>query len=146
MKNYANKATKELIICIAACVGFARTLLENDFHNKKMAKRHLVAMRDQAQKVLDIMCADFDKDVMAGIMRYADNSEIICVPKTDPRVKKTMYFIEEKDLFRILDESLNCQFCVLDQTGVKNCEVRQALLRSGVSPIGGGGCPYKGAL
>ena len=146
MTDYANRETKELIVCVAACVGFAKTLLENEFRNKKKAKRHLQAMHDQAQKSLDAICEGLSTEAMDGIMKFAGNSEIICVPKSDPRTKKKMYFVDEKDMFTILDESLNCQFCVQDQTGVKNCKVRQALVRSGVSPIGDGGCPYKGAL
>lgn len=144
MADYVNRDTKEMIICIGACIGFASTLLEHEFRNKKAAKRHLQAMHDQASKALAAICAGLDAEQMGGIMRFSSNAEIICVQKSDPRANRKMYFVDEPDMMTILDESLNCQFCDKDQTGIKNCKVRQALARSAVVPVGNGSCPYKG--
>lgn len=144
MADYLNRDTKEMIICVSACIGFASTLLEHEFRNKKAAKRHLQAMHDQGQKALNAICAGLDAEQMGGVMKFSKNLEIICVPKTDPRANRKMYLVDEPDMMTILNESLNCQFCIKDQTGVKNCAVRKALARSAVVPISNGSCPYKG--
>ena len=147
MAEYANKALKEVLVCIAGCVGFADTLTcgEREFRNSKKAKRSLQAMMNHAQKAMEIICDGLDLDQMAGIKRYADSCTLMVMPKYDPRTEKECYIVASDDMEVLLKDVISdCVFCEKEGKELKRCRVRKALMNSGIIPLGSGDCPYKG--
>ena len=143
--EYANKATKEIIVCLAGCVGFADTLLKCEFRNKSKAKRNLVAMQNQANKAMEAIISGLDEDQIQGFFRFARNSELMVLPKHDPRTKKDYYVVEEEALVRLIGDALSeCEWCDKDEKATHRCQKRKDLLQCGVLMNGTKGFPFRG--
>lgn len=98
MSDYANKATKQIIVQLAGCTGFADVLLQCDFRNKSKAKRSLQAMYNHAQKAMDDVIDGLDQTQVEAIIRFAKNSELMILPKSDVRLNKELYIVHKKNL------------------------------------------------
>lgn len=144
MSNYANKADKEIIVTLAACVGFADVLLQCDFRNKKKAKRNLQAMLNQAVKTMDSVVDGLDDEQVKAIVRFAKNSELMVLPKSDVRLRKELYIVPQEEFDRlILAPGNECCFCTKEGKEIKRCQRRKDLANCGLAASSSGECPYQ---
>lgn len=131
--NYANKADKEVIVCLAGCVGFADTLRQGKFRNKDQAVNEVMLMQAHAQAAINAIVEGLDDSQSEGIMRFANNCELIVMPKSDVRLQKNWVIADKNDIAVIISDAVsNCAFCEKDETEIKDCELRKALLRCGM--------------
>ena len=78
--------------------------------------------------------------------REASNSQIMVMPKTDPRAEKEYAIVEGETLERIVKNSLSdCALCLKNESEVKQCQLRKDLLQCGIlpKPNGRGHCPFQ---
>lgn len=145
MNDYANHATKEIIVVLAGCIGYADTLKDLDFRNSKKARRSLMAMQNHASKALKAVMDGLNPEQVEGLIRTANSLELKCVTKHNPEAKKD-YYICPVDVFdRLMGDVANaCAFCDKQGKEVKRCERRKDLLDCGVIPWGEKECPYQG--
>ena len=145
MNDYANHATKEIIVVLAGCIGYADTLKGLDFRNSKKARRSLMAMQNHASKALEAVMDGLNPEQVEGLIRTANSLELKCVTKHNPEAKKD-YYICPVDVFdRLMGDVANaCAFCDKQGKEVKRCERRKDLLDCGVIPWGSKECPYQG--
>lgn len=145
MSEYANRATKEIIIALAGCVGFADTLVSSEFRNSKRVKRSLAAMLNHAQKALDGIMDGLDQDQVQSILRAANSSVLTVIPKLDPKAVRQYYVCPEDALDTLLSDVLSgCTFCDLEGKEMRRCRKRKALIECGIVSLGSGDCPYAG--
>lgn len=145
MNDYANHATKEIIVVLAGCIGYADTLKDLEFRNSKKARRSLMAMQNHASKALEAVMDGLNREQVEGLIRTANSLELKCVTKHNPEAKKD-YYICPVDVFdRLMGDVANaCAFCGKQGKEVKRCERRKDLLDCGVIPWGEKECPYQG--
>lgn len=143
--EYANKATKEFITRLAACVGFAETLLQSEFRNKEKAEQNIAEMKNQGEKALAAIMEGLDTDQAIGILRFSRNSELIVMPKYDPRAKKDYYVVEEEALDRLMGDAVSeCEWCDKDEKATRRCQKRKDLLQCGALVKSTSDCPFRG--
>jgi hypothetical protein len=145
MPEYANRATKEIIVSMAGCVGFADALIDKTFRNSDKAVEHLEEMKNQAQRAMDAVIEGLDADQLMGVYRYCDHCQLMVFPTSNPVAQHDYYMVADKDMDVILSSvSAECSFCDKSEKEVKKCALRKALLNCGIVPNGHKDCPYKG--
>lgn len=93
MRDYANKADKEIIVVLAGCIGYADVLKDLDFRNSENAKCSLAEMRNNASKALDAVTEGLNPKQIEGLKRFANGMELMCVPKHSPASKKGLLHV-----------------------------------------------------
>lgn len=143
--DYANRATKEIVVVLAGCIGYADVLIGLEYRNSKKAKRSLAAMKNHAEKALETVMDGLDPEQVEGLIRTANGLELMCVPKHNPAAKRDYYLCPMDAFDRLMGDVANaCAFCEKEGKAVKRCERRKDLLACGVVPWGSKECPYQG--
>ena len=143
MSDYLNKATKENMVCLAGCAGFAETLLKNDFRNKKKIKRNLQAMLNQTQKVMDGIKEGLDQDQVKSLIRYANSCILVSMPKASKAADEELFIVPKDVLYRIADDAMSeCWICEKNEQDARRCKKRKDLMNAGIVTEKGGPCPY----
>lgn len=78
MRDYANKADKEIIVVLAGCIGYADTLKDLEFRNSKKARRSLAAMQNHASKALESVMDGLNPEQVQGLIRFANGGVDVC--------------------------------------------------------------------
>lgn len=142
-KAYISKDQKEAVICLAGCVGFCQTLMRSEIPVYKNMQDKLQSVVESAQAVMDELMQECDQDQVAGVLRYAENSQLTVVPKYSEVGKKDLYVVECASLERLLSDCLtDCTFCEKDAKQIKKCQRRKDLLACGMMNKGEE-CPFK---
>ena len=143
---YANKSTKESILCLSGSKGFCVKLLEADYYRgKDRADQHLKIAAEHLQLAINEMCRGLDEHQLRGIIRFADGITLTVTPSSSPTTEQED-FIVSRDALKVFLQSptSDCAFCSLSGKEARDCKVRQALLESLVIPRAeDGDCPYK---
>lgn len=143
--DYANRATKEIVVVLAGCIGYADVLAGLEYRNSKKARRSLAAMQNHASKALEAVMDGLDPEQVQGLIRFANGKELMCVPKYSPASKKDYYMCPVDAFDRLMGDVANaCAFCDNEGKEVKRCDRRKDLLACGVVPLGSKECPYQG--
>lgn len=144
---YANKATKETLLCLSGSKGFCETLLKEDsfYRNKKNAEKYLRIASENLQLAINQICYGLDENQFKGIIRFGEGVTLTITPKTSPCGEGEDYIISESSLKTLLHSATSeCTFCSLEGKEAKECPIRKALLKSLVIPrTDEGDCPYK---
>ena len=133
MASYINHADKQVVVSLAGCVGMADTLIEKTFRNREDAIPDIEKMRDYAQKAIETIVQDVDPDQGIAITRFANNCELVIMPKTDSRVNKDWAIVDRNDITEIISQAMSdCVFCEKKGREAKECKMKKALLRCGL--------------
>ena len=145
MGIYLNKATKQIVVCLAGCVGFAEKLLECDFKGSDQAKDDLRAMKEAAEWAMDAVMEGVDADHVRAVLRYANASQLMVIPSTNPQTQREYYIVPDTAMSIFLKQATgDCFLCDKEGKECRKCEIRKALLDSMVLGINDqGDCPYK---
>lgn len=145
MAEYLNRATREIVVCLAGCVAYPDQLQERNFRGAEKAKPHLQAMMDEAGKAMEAIIEGIDQQQVKALLRYTNASELMALPKSDPRLQKEYYVVPDSAMEIFLNQATgDCQFCELTGKECNRCEIRKALLDSFViTDVEKGECPYK---
>lgn len=147
MSDYANRADRDAITTIAACVGFAEVIRKSNIRNIKTARKHLYNMWYSASKALDAIMDGLDKDQEQGILRFAESHCITLVPRYSPSTEKTHYSITNDELALLISDAVSeCQWCEKEGKDARRCQKRKALLRIGAIGQGEKDCPFSGGI
>ena len=131
--SYINNADKQVVVSLAGCVGMADTIREKKFRNSEAAMPYIEKVQEYAQKAIDEIVADVDPDQGTGIVRFAENCELVIMPKYDARVKKDWVIVDRKDITDIISQAMtDCVFCEKTGREAKNCPLKGSLLRCGI--------------
>jgi len=152
MTDYLNRADKEVVVMLAGCVGMTDTLSDLKFRHSDEVREELVALRDLAQSIINQIIDGVDPDQATGILRFANNSELMVMPKSDVRTQTEWCVVEKEDIKTIIEDVVSdCAFCDKDGKDVKNCKLRKALLKCGLVSADNSvmkdksvDCPFKG--
>jgi len=152
MTNYLNHADKEIVVSLAGCVGMADTLREKKFRHSDDVMEDLQKMQELAQKMINTIIDGIDVDQQSGVLRFANNCELMVLPKSDIRTQTDWCVIEKKDIQTIISNVVSdCSFCDKEGRAVKQCELRKALLNCGMVSSNDSvmkevmdGCPFRG--
>jgi len=115
-------------------------------------REELVALRDLAQSIINQIIDGVDPDQATGILRFANNSELMVMPKSDARAQKQWCIIDKEDIKTIIGDVVSgCAFCEKTEKEVKRCDLRKALLKCGLVSSDDSvmkekpqDCPFKG--
>lgn len=145
MAEYLNRATKEIVVCLAGFVSYPETLLERNFRGSETAKINLMALKDASEKVLEAIMEGVDQQQVKALMRYTGASQLMVLPQSDPRLKKEYYVVPDSAMEVFLNQATgDCMFCEKTGKECNRCKIRQALLDSFViTDVEKGECPYK---
>lgn len=147
LPTYANKATKETLLCLSGSKGFCEALLREDsnYRNKESADKYLQIASENLQLAINEICRGLDANQLKGIVRFGDGISLAVTPKSSPYLEKEDYIVSRDSMRTFLQSATSdCTFCTLEGKDAKNCEVRKALLESLVIPRHeDGDCPYK---
>lgn len=148
MAEYANRATKELIMTLAGWVAWAEKLSDAEFRNSKKARRSVKAMHNHATKALDAVVEGLDIEQLESCKRFVKCSELAILPQNDPRAEKEYYVIPVSTFHELMDDVISdCAFCDKEDKDAKRCPRRRSLINAGVIPRDfGGGCPFMGGV
>ena len=147
MAEYANRALRDVITTLAACQGFAEVLSTTTYRHSSKAKRNVLAVKNNAQKALDIICEGLDQEQMGGILRFANMHNIVIAPKYSPEANKTCYSITAEELVLLMGDAVSeCQWCEKEGKEARRCKKHKALLRIGAIGQGEKDCPYAGGI
>lgn len=145
MADYANKATKEIVVVLAGCIGYADTLKGLEFRNSKKARRSLAAMQNHAEKALEAIMEGLDTDQVQGMLRFANSCNLMAVPKHNPAAQKECYICPVDAFDRlVLEPTGECAFCMKEGREVKRCQRRRDLAACGIAGETSTECPYQG--
>lgn len=144
---YANKATKETLLCLSGSKGFCETLLKTDsyFRNRKNAEKYIKIASENLQLAINEMCVGLDESQFRGILRFGDGVTLTITPKASQSNQQEDYIVSENAMRTFLQGvASECVFCELTGKEAKECKIRKALLESLVIPKHDeGDCPYK---
>lgn len=141
---YVNRATKEIIIVLAGCKGYADVLQQCSYNNHEKALPYITAMGENANKALEIIMDGLDQDQVKGITRFADNMQLMAMPKFNPRSQYDCYVVPADVFDRLFaDVVTDCAFCVKEGKEVERCQRRRDLAACGVVMGSNGSCPYQ---
>lgn len=133
MANYINSADKQVVVSLAGCVGMVDTFRGKTFRNCQDAFPDIEKIQEYAQKAIETIVRDVDPDQGIGITRFANNCELVILPKTDARVQKDWVIVDRKDISEIISQAMtDCVFCEKKGKEAKNCSLKGALLRCGM--------------
>ena len=144
---YANKATKETLLCLSGSKGFCETLLKEDsvYRNKKNAEKYLKIASENLQLAINQICYGLDENQFRGIIRFGEGVTLTITPKSNHSCDGEDYIVSGDSLKTFLyGATSECTFCSLEGKEAKECPIRKALLESLVVPKSeDGDCPYK---
>ena len=145
MGAYINKDLKELIITLAAVIGFGDVMVKTGRlypEDEDAAKLMMGAATTISQHLLQ----GRDAEQVEALQRQAGFYEIIAVPKSSAQIGKEYYICPKEDFERLVIDypSSPCPYCELEGKEVRKCGRRRALIRCGVVGSTEGECPYKG--
>lgn len=145
MSNYLNKATKEIAVCMAGCLGFAETLLQCEYKGAEKTREALRTIKESAEKVLEGIMEGIDQDHVRAVLRYAGASQLMVIPSTNPQTQREYYIVPDTAMRVFLKQATgDCFLCEKTGRECNRCEIRKALLDSMVLGINDqGDCPYK---
>ena len=145
MADYANKATKEIVVVLAGCIGYADTLKGLEFRNSTKARRSLKAMQNHAEKALEAIIEGLDTDQVQGMLHFANICNLMAVPKHNPAAQKECYICPVDAFDRlVLEPTGECAFCMKEGREVKRCQRRRDLAACGIAGETSTECPYQG--
>lgn len=145
MADYANKATKEIVVVLAGCIGYADTLKGLEFRNSTKARRSLKAMQNHAEKALEAIIEGLDTDQVQGMLHFANSCNLMAVPKHNPAAQKECYICPVDAFDRlVLEPTGECAFCMKEGREVKRCQRRRDLAACGIAGETSTECPYQG--
>ena len=132
--SYINNADKKVVVSLAGCVGMADTIREDKkFRNFDKAMPYIEQMQECAQNAINMIVEDVDPDQGTGIMRFANNCELVIMPKYDARVNKDWVIVDRTDITEIISQAMtDCVFCEKKGKDAKDCTLKKALLRCGI--------------
>lgn len=143
MRTYINRAEKEMIVCLAASKGFIDVTAQTQNRLLNGCMKELRTANTMLGKVIDHICEQVEQNQMEGIMRFANESELMVYPKSSPINQKEYFKVERKDLEELLQDSISdCLLCMNDSNDIKKCRKRKLLLKCGIIPNGKGECPF----
>lgn len=143
--SYINKDLKELIITLAAVIGFGDVLVKTGrLHQEDEDAAKL--MMGAATTISQHLLQGRDAEQVEALQRQAGFYEIIAVPKSSAQIGKEYYICPKEDFERLVidDPSSPCPYCELEGREAHRCERRRNLMRCGVAANTTGDCPYKG--
>ena len=143
--SYINKDLKELIITLAAVIGFGDVLVKTGrLHTEDEDAAKL--MMGAATTISQHLLQGRDAEQVEALQRQAGFYEIIAVPKSSAQIGKEYYICPKEDFERLVidDPSSPCPYCELEGREAHKCGRRRALIRCGVVGSKEGECPYKG--
>ena len=147
MSDYLNRASMTVYLTMAAVNGTCHELLNANcsFRNGDRCRELLEQIQALSRKCVEIIDEGLDGDALAGALKRSSGMQMVCVSEADPKVGTAMgYYVEPTDMETLISGAMGpCLFC--DQKGqdVRGCEVRKALLRSGVPTLSTGAeCPF----
>ena len=146
MSKYLTAQSKNVIACIAGCIGVMEDMIRFDFPEYREVMPRIKACRTHLTKVIEAGEKDIDQDQKIALIRWMSNSQIMVMPKTDPRAEKEYAIVEGETLERIVKNSLSdCAVCLKNESEVKQCQLRKDLLQCGIlpKPNGRGHCPFQ---
>ena len=144
--DYLNRASMEVYLTFAAIEGTCHKLLEANcaFRNGDQCKELIEEVLEKTHKIVEHIDSGLDVDAIAGAMRRANGMQMACISAGDPKLKGHGYYVEPEDMLTLVSGVMGpCLFCDMDKSEARDCKVRKALLRSGVSSANdSGACPY----
>ena len=146
MGEYINAAMKEVVLCVAGCQGFMDTLYETTPEKLLPVRKYIKTIKTLSEKILECCESGIDKDQLVSLLRWADNCELLVVPRTDTRAGKKYMIVDGEVIERIVKNSLfDCSSCLKLEADVKKCQLRKDLLQCGVMarPNNRGHCPFQ---
>lgn len=145
MPDYLNRATKDIVICLAGCVGYPDKLLDCNFRGSEKAKPFLKVMKEAAEKAMGAIMEGIDQQQVAAVMRYTNSCQLMTIPSTNPQTQREYYIVPDTAMNVFLKQATgDCFLCDKEGKECRRCEIRKALLDSMVLGIKDqGDCPYK---
>lgn len=141
--SYLNKAQKETLISLGGVTSFCEELSTTEWVKDEEDKERLRAAHKLVMEVMEHLEKDIDEDQLRGVIRYANNSVLMVMPKTNPNVDADLVIVDRNTVHRLVSDSLaECWFCEKCGNQIKNCQRRKDLLECGA--LGNGReCPYQ---
>jgi hypothetical protein len=95
LPTYANKATKETLLCLSGSKGFCEALLRegSNYRNKESADKYLRIASENLQLAINEMCRGLDANQLKGIVRFGDGISLAVTPKSSPYLEKEDYIV-----------------------------------------------------
>jgi hypothetical protein len=141
--SYLSKYQKEALISLGGVTSFCEELATTEWVKDEEDKERLRTAHKLVMEVMEHLEKGMDEDQLRGIIRYANNSVLMVMPKTNPNVDADLVIVDRNTVSRIVGDSLTeCWFCEKKGNQIKNCQRRRDLLECGA--IGNGAeCPYQ---
>lgn len=141
--SYLNKAQKETLISLGGVTSFCEELATTEWVKDEEDKERLRTAHKLVMEVMEHLEKGMDEDQLRGVIRYANNSVLMVMPKTNPNVDADLVIVDRNTVSRIMEDSLTeCWFCEKRGNQIKQCQRRKDLLECGA--IGNGTeCPYQ---
>lgn len=141
--SYLSKYQKEALISLGGVTSFCEELATTEWVKDEEDKERLRTAHKLVMEVMEHLEKDMDEDQLRGVIRYANNSVLMVMPKTNPNVDADLVIVDRNTVSRIMEDSLTeCWFCEKKVNQIKQCQRRKDLLECGA--IGNGAeCPYQ---
>lgn len=141
--SYLSKYQKEALISLGGVTSFCEELATTEWVSDEADKERLRTAHKLVMEVMEHLEKDMDEDQLRGVIRYAKNSVLMVMPKTNPNVDADLVIVDRNTVSRIVGDSLaECWFCEKKGNQIRNCQRRKDLLECGA--LGNGSeCPYQ---
>ena len=141
--SYLSKYQKEALISLGGVTSFCEELATTEWVKDEEDKERLRTAHKLVMEVMEHLEKGMDEDQLRGVIRYANNSVLMVMPKTNPNVDADLVIVDRNTVSRIMEDSLTeCWFCEKRGNQIKQCQRRKDLLECGA--IGNGAeCPYQ---
>lgn len=141
--SYLSKYQKEALISLGGVTSFCEELATTEWVKDEEDKERLRTVHKLVMEVMEHLEKGMDEDQLRGVIRYANNSVLMVMPKTNPNVDADLVIVDRNTVSRIMEDSITeCWFCEKRGNQIKQCQRRKDLLECGA--IGNGAeCPYQ---
>lgn len=141
--SYLSRYQKEALISLGGVTSFCEELATTEWVSDEGDKERLRTAHKLVMEVMEHLEKGMDEDQLRGVIRYANNSVLMVMPKTNPNVDADLVIVDRNTVSRIMEDSLTeCWFCEKRGNQIKQCQRRKDLLECGA--IGNGSeCPYQ---
>lgn len=141
--SYLNKAQKETLISLGGVTSFCEELATTEWIKDEDDKERLRTAHKLVMEVMEHLESGIDEDQLKSVIRYANNSVLMVMPKTNPNVDADLVIVDRNTVSRLVSDSLaECWFCEKRGNQIKTCQRRKDLLECGA--LGGDGeCPFQ---
>ena len=110
--SYLSKYQKEALISLGGVTSFCEELATTEWVKDEEDKERLRTAHKLVMEVMEHLEKDMDEDQLRGVIRYANNSVLMVMPKTNPNVDADLVIIDRNTVSRIVGDSLTeCWFC-----------------------------------